>query len=87
MAVNLTAYFPKDGTTIPLEKLVLKFNNFLSAKLPKFKNNLINSKQKYAYPITKDWLDSNGFIYDSINIVDSADQKVNFLKKFNVIYL
>ncbi|OIR21157.1 MAG: hypothetical protein BD935_00030 [Marine Group III euryarchaeote CG-Epi1] len=62
-------------------KLVLKINNFLSVKLPKLKNDLINSKQKYAYSITKDWLDSNGFVYDSINIVDSADQKVNFLKK------
>ena len=34
-----------------------------------------------AYDISKEWLDKNGFTYDSINIVSKPIEKIKFLKK------
>tara|TARA_Y100001980_G_C14553810_1_gene339560 strand:+ start:3516 stop:4142 length:627 start_codon:yes stop_codon:yes gene_type:complete len=57
---------------------LMKINNFSSI----FFKRILNSRnnEKYAYSITKKWLDKHGFIYDNLFIVDSMKDKISFLK-------
>lgn len=57
----------------------LKVNNFLSIIWAKIFSKETTIEAKYAYPITQEWLNKNGFIYDSLIVVDSMDDKVKIL--------
>tara|TARA_Y100001973_G_scaffold102270_1_gene166975 strand:- start:1694 stop:2179 length:486 start_codon:yes stop_codon:yes gene_type:complete len=62
---------PLKGAKDTLKRLSAEYNiHFLSAR------NFPD-----AFSITKDWLDKYNFNYDSINIVRSAAEKVNFIKE------
>lgn len=60
--------------------IVFRLNNFLSVRILKLRESKISNKNKYAYGITRDWLDLHNFVYNSLIVVDSIEQKIDFLK-------
>lgn len=42
---------------------------------------------KDAYSITKTWLDQNGFIYESIIVVNKSMDKLNYVKEPNCLFI
>tara|TARA_B100001250_G_scaffold356484_1_gene331604 strand:+ start:5370 stop:5996 length:627 start_codon:yes stop_codon:yes gene_type:complete len=63
--------------------IALKINNFLSLIWSLFSDEKTKNKNKYAFSITKEWLDSHGFQYDTITIVDTMDDKIKILQNTN----
>ena len=63
--------------------IALKINNFLSVLWSLFADEKTKNENKYAFSITKEWLDIHGFQYDTITVVDTMDDKIKILQNSN----
>ena len=72
--------FPEKCYNKPGGYIFLKLNNYLSLLHSFIMNTKKDMTNKYAFPITEEWLKKNGFIYNELIIVDNIYDKIEVLK-------
>ena len=75
--------FPERMYDANIGFLFLKINNMLSLVWSLFADKKTRAENKYAYSITKEWLDGHGFKYDTLTVVDNMNDKIKILQNMN----
>ena len=79
MGYNSYRFIPEKLYNLPGGNYFFIMNVFSS----KIFSNIFNqshSRKTYAYKITEEWLKLNNFNYNSLTLVDRAEDKISFLK-------